>query len=97
MQGSLALASGEGTLAVVEGCGEDALWQARASSSFGDTVGSNETVGPDGACTAVVASKVGNTWTMTVTNSVNTRYRLTMRIIFERGVTNLALTSWREE
>lgn len=89
-QGSLALTKGEETLSFVEGCAEDALLKARASAAYS---GGNITR-PEGTCTVTVNSKVGSTWTMTVSTTA-TDYKRTVRVVFDR-TTSVLLTSWQE-
>ncbi len=72
-KGSLSFAKGVDALGFAEGCVEDGLLKARAAATFGDPVGTIVTVTrPEGTCQLTVDSKVGEVWTMTVTNFVPT-------------------------
>lgn len=91
LQASFALSQGEDTLQFVDGCVEDALWKSRINSAYnGGTI-----TRPEGTCSVTVDSKVGNTWTLTITTTA-TNYTRTMRVVFNRDVTGITLTSWKE-
>ncbi len=89
-QSGLASYLGEDTLTFVEGCTEDAILKARASSSY---TGGNITR-PEGACTVGV-SKAGNVWTLTV-STTNTQYVRTIQAVINRVAPAITITSWRE-
>ena len=99
-QVSLALSKGEDTLYFVEGCVEDAMLKARASSTFGDPVGTPVTITrPEGSCSITVLSKVGSNpviWTVNATTTA-TSYRRTVQAVFNRSSTGIILTSWKEQ
>ncbi len=95
-QVSLALSKGEDALTFVEGCTEDAMLKARASSTFGDPVLTPVTITrPEGTCSITVLSKVGS-WTMAATPSATT-YTRTIQTVFNRSGTGITLTSWKEQ
>lgn len=89
-QSSLSLAKGEDTLQFVNGCMEDALLKAWASSKYN---GGN-IQRPEGEC-SISISKVGSTWTMDVSTTA-TLYKRSVRVVFTKSVTGLSLTSYRE-
>lgn len=101
-QSGFALFKGEDTLTFVEGCTEDALLKARASSTFGDPVGSEVTIIHEGvSCKIKVISKTGSetvTWTMRMqTDTVVTKYNRIIEVVFTRSSTGItALTNWKE-
>lgn len=95
-QSGFALFKGEDALNFVEGCTEDALYKTRANSSFGEPVGTPIVLTrPEGTCLVTVVSKVGNTWTVDVTRQA-TKYKRTIRAVFDRLPTGITLTSWKE-
>jgi hypothetical protein len=49
---------------------------------------------PEGTCTVSI-SKAGVTWTMDVTTT-DTKYKRTVRVVFDRNTTGITLTSWNE-
>lgn len=90
-QSSFALFKGEDTLSFVEGCVEDALLKTREHSGYnGGTI-----TRPEGTCSITVDSKVGDTWTITVTTQA-TNYKRTIRVVFDRLVPGISITSWKE-
>lgn len=94
-QVSLALSKGEDSLNFVEGCTEDALLKSRASSTFGDPIGTPVPITrPEGTCSITVLSKTGS-WTMVATPSA-TKYTRTVQTVFNRSGTGIILTSWKE-
>lgn len=99
IQSAFALYKGEDTVQFVEGCMEDALLKARASSTFGDPVGTPVNITrPEGTCVITVVSKTGSNptvWTMKAT-TLSTQYVRTIQVIFDRSVTVITLTSWKE-
>lgn len=100
-QSGFALFKGENTLTFVEGCVEDALLKARASSTFGDPVGTTVTViRPEGSCKIKVVSKVGSptvVWTMRAqTDTATTKYNRIIEVVFNRSSSGITLTSWKE-
>lgn len=97
-QSGLALFKGEENLVFVEGCVEDGMLKARSDPNFGNPVGTAVIINrPEGACSVIVSSKVGVTWTMGVTISgVSVPYKRTIRVIFDRNATGVTLTSWKE-
>ena len=76
-QSGFAIFKGEETLALVEGCAEDAMLKSRVNPAYGEPIGTPVTVTlPEGSCTITVISKTGSgtiTWTMRVT-TVSTIY-----------------------
>jgi hypothetical protein len=89
-QAALAQTKGEEALFLAEGCAEDALIKAWASSSYsGGTVSR-----PEGSCTIVI-NKVGSTWTITVTPTA-TQYQRKIEVIMNEGATVNTVTSWKE-
>ena len=91
-QGSLALGQGRTTLALVEGCTEDAVLKSWANVGFTSTTITR----PEGSC-QVTVSKVGQVWTETITNTTSTTYVRTIQVVFTRASTGLSLTSWLEQ
>lgn len=90
-QSGFALFKGEDTLTFVEGCTEDALLKASNNLIYnGGTI-----TRPEGTCIIVVDSKVGDTWTMTITTTATT-YKRNIQIVFDRLSTGISLTSWKE-
>lgn len=89
-ESGLTLATGENTLAFVEGCTEDALLKARASNTY---TGGNITR-PEGTCTVTV-TKSGNTWTLTVSTTATTYVRTIQAIITNTGYGD-SIVSWKE-
>jgi len=88
-QQSLALTKGEGNLLFTEGCMEDALIKARASSAYtGGTI-----TEPEGTCTVTV-SKAGTTWTLTAVPNT-TDFSRTIQVVVVRS-SSLVITSWKE-
>lgn len=95
-QSGFSLFRGEDTLTFVEGCVEDAMLKARASSTFGDPVGTLVYITrPEGTCVVTVNSKVSNTWTITATTNA-TAYKRSIRVIFDRLVPGISIQSWKE-
>src|SRR5258708_24428627 len=76
-QSGFTLTQGENTLSFVEGCTEDALLKARASSTY--TGGNITRPGSEGTCTVAV-SKAGSVWTLTV-STIATNYVRTIKAI----------------
>ena len=101
-QSGFSLFKGEGTLTFVEGCVEDAMLKARASSTFGDPVGTPLTITrPEGSCTIKVVSKVGAptvTWTTRATTTGAPAYKRVIEVVFARASTGITtpITSWKE-
>ena len=100
-QSSFALFKGDDALTFVEGCVEDAMLKARASSTFGDPVLSEVTIAHEGSlCKIKVMSKTGInpvTWTMRVqTDLAATKYNRIIEVVFNRAATGITLTSWKE-
>lgn len=89
-QSSLALLQGTNMLNFVEGCTEDALIKSRYDVNY---TGGNITR-PEGTCTVTV-SKVGTTWTLTV-STTDTTYRRQIQVVIVRNPTGITLTSWNE-
>jgi uncharacterized protein (UPF0333 family) len=89
-QSSLILTKGEDTLSFVEGCAEDALLKARASSSY---TGGNITR-PEGTCTVSV-SKASTTWTLTISTTA-TAYVRTVEVVITRDGYGDTITTWKE-
>lgn len=98
-QSGFAIFKGEETLDLIEGCAEDALLKSRVNPSYGEPVGTAITINlPQGSCSMTVISKTGSpvvTWTMQVT-TVSTLYKRTVEIVFQRSLTEITLTSWKE-
>lgn len=92
-QSSFALFKGDDTLQFVEGCSEDALLKIRSNPSLSGTF----TIGrPEGQCVITVVNKTGVQWTVDVSTQ-DTRYKRTVRLIFDRNPTGIILTSWLEQ
>jgi len=89
-QGSLAASKGEDTLSFVEGCAEDGLLKSWSNSDYN---GGNITR-PEGTC-QVTVSKNGTIWSMTVT-TLDTRYKKTVLVTFDRTPTEITLLSEKE-
>lgn len=100
-QSGFSLFKGEDTLTFVEGCMEDVLLKARASSTFGDPVGSEVTIAHESlSCKIKVISKNVSppfTWDMKVqTDTTVTKYNRIIEVFFNRTPTVVILTSWKE-
>ena len=100
-QSGFSLFKGEDTVTFVEGCVEDALLKARASSTFGEPLGSEVTITHEGiSCKIKVISKTGSptfTWDMKVqTDATVTKYNRIIEVVFNRTPTVITLTSWKE-
>ncbi|MBI4079054.1 MAG: hypothetical protein HY429_02035 [Candidatus Levybacteria bacterium] len=92
-QSSFALFKGEDTLQFVEGCVEDTMLKIRSDPSLAGTF----TIGrPEGQCSVAIVNKTGVQWTVDVTTQ-DTRYKRTVRIVFNRNPTGITLTSWQEQ
>ncbi len=89
-QSSYALMKGESTLALVEGCTEDALYFIRTNALY--TGGSF--AHPDALCRADV-SYDGTIGTLRV-HLENTEYDRWVEVIFERTGTGITLIRWTE-
>lgn len=89
-QSAFALMKGEDALQFSEGCAEDALQRIRADESYAGGTFSR----PEGMC-VIGVSQEGNTWTITA-YSDTADYMRNIQVVFERTVTGIVLTSWRE-
>lgn len=98
-QSGFSIFQGEKTLALVEGCTEDAMLKARVNPAFGEPIGTPVTSTlPEGACTITVISKTGSptvTWVIQIT-TVSTIYKRTVEVILNRTLTEITLTRWKE-
>lgn len=91
-QSSFSLYKGEENLQFVEGCVEDGLLKSRNDPSYnGGTI-----TRPEGTCTILPISKVGSTWTMTVTADATAQYKRSVQTVFTRTGTGVQLVSWKE-
>ncbi len=93
-QSALALFKGEDGLTFTEGCVEDVMLKARSNPSL--TSGTFTRL--EGTCSFTINSKTGTnpiTWDVDVTSSFS-QYKRTIKVIFNRGVTGVTLTSWNE-
>lgn len=89
-QGSLAMTGGEQAWNMTEGCMEDALRLSRDNISY-----SNGTlVRPEGTCTVTIQKNAG-VWTVNVA-PVGGDYQRSIVVVFNRVVTGLVITSWKE-
>ncbi len=89
LQGSYSGVEAETSLALVEGCAEDALQEVHDSSTWaGGTL-----VRPEGNCIVTINSGNPN-WDITVAASAG-NYQRRVQIIFSRG-TSITITSWEE-
>ena len=92
-QSALSLSKGEDTLTFIEGCAEDALMKSQADINYN---GGNITR-PEGTCQVTMNSKVGTTWSATVTTS-SLLYKRSITIVYTRPATgNITITSWKED
>jgi hypothetical protein len=90
MKAAFSQANGEGTLTFIEGCTEDALIKAWASSSYN---GGNITR-PEGTCTVSI-SKVSTQWTITISTTA-TDYNRTIQVVINRLSNGISMVSWKE-
>ncbi len=89
-QSSLAHFTGEKTLNFVEGCVEDGLMKARASSSYsGSTI-----TRPEGICTVTITG-ASNPRTLQATTT-DTKYKRTVEVKYNRTARGISLISWKE-
>lgn len=91
-QSSYALYKGEGTLAFVEGCGEDAIWKSRGDSNYNGGMPINY---PEGTCVVSPITKNGNRWTVQVNNQGG-NYTRKIEVVFDRLSTGISIISWKE-
>jgi len=92
-QSALSASYGEDELQLVDGCVEDALLKVRASATYNGGTFTR----PEGTCSVgSPISKVGTTWTMTVT-SQNTKYSRTEQVIIDRIGYKVILSSRKEQ
>lgn len=99
-QSGFSLFKGEDTLTFVEGCTEDALLKARASSTFGDPPDGTTVITitrPEGSCKIKVVSKTGP-WTMRIqTDTTVTKYNRIIEVGFTRsGAGITSPITWKE-
>lgn len=92
IQSSFALYQGEKTLALVEGCVENGLNRIRYNPTLSGTFAFTT---PEGGCTVTIISKVGNVWTIRVSNQAS-QYTRTVEVIFTRNQSGISLSSWKE-
>lgn len=85
-----ALFQGENTLRFSEGCAEDALLHVRNDESYAG----GDLARPDGVC-EIIASHDGSSWTIEV-GPVSAEYVRRIRILCERNVSGITVTSWQE-
>ncbi len=89
-QGALALTKGEQSLALTEGCVEEMLLGVKNSNTYAGGVITR----PEGSCTVIIDTNIGNVWTITVTPN-STDYVRSIRVVLTRGA-GVVLTSWQE-
>lgn len=90
-QSGFSIFKGDETLTFVEGCAEDYLLKIR---SQGASFVAGNITRPEGTCTIIVNSGDPN-WNITV-STTDTTYKRSIRIVFTRNATGIALTSWKE-
>lgn len=90
-QSGFSIFKGDETLTFVEGCAEDYLLKIR---SLGASFVAGNITRPEGTCTIIVTSGNPN-WDITVSTNA-TAYKRSIRVVFTRNATGIALTSWKE-
>lgn len=89
-QASYSQVVGGQTLHFVEGCAEDGLLKARASSSYsGSTI-----TRPEGTC--VVTNTTGSNPRTLQASTTNSSYKKTIEVQYNRNATGLTIVSWKE-
>ncbi len=89
IQSSLSSEKGEQTLALVEGCAEDALLRLNNNNA----ISASFTI-PEGTCSVTGITNVGNNWTFTVSATI-LNYSKSVQISAVRSTT-VQVTSWIE-
>lgn len=89
LQSSFAQNQGEQTLAIVEGCVQDALLRLNENNALPVSITT-----PLGTCSVTINSQVGNTWTFTVSATAGL-YTRSIQVVAVRS-SSISITSWLE-